>query len=241
MALYTLTYAADVETSHADTATSWDVWDSKGDPKTFPYKYSCEERVVIICGKAQLTPDDTAFEPFTVETGDAVVFHPGFACTWKVIKPMKKYFCFFDEDGNECAPPGSPKIACDAEGCGKECWDESYLTKGGLDICPKCFKKARGAEKKSYVGAEHQKEGEPFLEEEETKPLPKSKRAKTAKTTKKRRHSWDPEEPVHHTTRAEAHEKHLTISADDVNDDGKLTRSEAKAAKSNVYRRRLAS
>ena len=48
MALYTLTPAASVEQSLADAALAWDVWDSRGDPKTFPYKYTCEERVVII-------------------------------------------------------------------------------------------------------------------------------------------------------------------------------------------------
>jgi len=178
MALYTLTRAPEVDEAIVKASTAWDVWDSKGDPTKFPFEYPVEERVLIICGKAELTPDDGS-EPFTIEAGDAVRFHVGFACNWKVLEPMKKYFQYYGDDGKECGCfPDAPKIACDNEGCGKECWDESFYTKGGLDICPRCFKKARGAEKKSYIGAQHQKKGEAFVEEEEA-PKPKRKRAKT--------------------------------------------------------------
>ncbi|KAJ1459581.1 hypothetical protein M885DRAFT_510713 [Pelagophyceae sp. CCMP2097] len=50
-------------------------------------------------------------------------------------------------------------ISCDK--CGKDCFAESYFVEDGdLDICPKCFKAARGAAKKKWADAEHQKKGE---------------------------------------------------------------------------------
>lgn len=42
------------------------------------------------------------------------------------------------------------------------------------------------------------------------------------------------------TTRAEAAAVNLTVSADDINDDGRVTRSEKKAASGSAYRKRLA-
>ena len=48
---------------------------------------------------------------------------------------------------------------------GGDCYAESFFVEDGeLDICPNCFKKARGAEKKAYAGAKRQIMGEvPYL------------------------------------------------------------------------------
>jgi hypothetical protein len=44
---------------------------------------------------------------------------------------------------------------------GGDCYEESFFVEDGeLDICPNCFKKARGAEKKAYAGAKRQLMGE---------------------------------------------------------------------------------
>ena len=159
--LATITPSGEVTEEYKVKAAEWGVWDSKGEPrKKFPYSYPKEERVLIICGKATLTPDgDTKGEPaFTIEAGDAVTFHAGFKCKWHVIEPMQKHFQLFEADGEEAAE--QPSIACDS--CGAECFAESYFVEDGeLDICPSCFKKARGPDEKKYAGAERQVEGEP--------------------------------------------------------------------------------
>jgi uncharacterized cupin superfamily protein len=50
-----------------------------------------QERVVVLSGKAELTPDDGS-PMVTIEAGDYVVFHQGFACTWQMIEPMAKKY-----------------------------------------------------------------------------------------------------------------------------------------------------
>ena len=186
--LATIIPASEVTDEYREKAVKWGVWDSKGEPKKkFPYAYPKEERVLIISGKATLTPDGGE-PPFTIGAGDAVTFHAGFKCKWHVLEPMQKHFQLFEADGEvrlfflveSCTRPVSccrkyawraqppttpclvlqeaaeaPSIACD--GCGGECYPESYFVEEGeLDICPTCFKKARGAEKKKYAGAQRQ-------------------------------------------------------------------------------------
>ena len=61
-------------------AAEWGIWDSADEPKRkFSYQYPKEERVLVISGKASLTPDGEAKgEPdFTIQAGDAVTFLPG--------------------------------------------------------------------------------------------------------------------------------------------------------------------
>eukprot|EP00316_Scyphosphaera_apsteinii_P021723 CAMPEP_0119322366 /NCGR_PEP_ID=MMETSP1333-20130426/58001_1 /TAXON_ID=418940 /ORGANISM="Scyphosphaera apsteinii, Strain RCC1455" /LENGTH=174 /DNA_ID=CAMNT_0007329581 /DNA_START=20 /DNA_END=544 /DNA_ORIENTATION=+ len=155
--LATVTPASEVTEEYKEKAASWGIWDSTDEPKKkFPYSYPKEERVLIICGKATLKPDGD--EPaFDIGTGDAVTFHAGFKCKWHVLQPMQKHFQLFESNGEEAEDP--PSITCDS--CGGECFFESYFVEEGeLDICPKCYKKARGAEKKKYAGAKRQVEGE---------------------------------------------------------------------------------
>ena len=87
--------------------------------------------MLIICGKATLTPNDGS-AAVTISAGDFVTFrkgippcpclplldihqpwvhyysqstNAGFACGWHVLAPMKKHYCYFDEEGNptKCA------------------------------------------------------------------------------------------------------------------------------------------
>jgi len=160
--LITHVAAADVTDSFKETALTWPLWDSRTHPQTpaksgkFHFDYNGDyetERVLIMSGKATLSPDDGS-SPITITKGDQVFFHKGFACNWHVTEPMTKHYAYYGEDGEEVEP--NPSIACDT--CGAECYEESYLTKEEEDICPDCFK----ADKKMYAGAEHQKFGEPL-------------------------------------------------------------------------------
>jgi len=160
--LITHVAAEDVKEEFKETAMNWPLWDSRTHPQTpaksgkFHFDYNGDyetERVLIMCGKATLSPTDGA-DPITIEKGDQVFFHKGFACNWHVLEPMKKHYAYYDEDGVEVEP--NPGISCDI--CEAECYEESYLTKEEEDICPDCYK----ADKKAYAGAEHQKFGEPL-------------------------------------------------------------------------------
>ena len=153
----------DISDAHRASAQAWPIWDSARDfvgqkvPK-FPLRYRREEHVLILEGRAVLTPHN-GDTPFEVGAGDAVIFRAGFASDWRVVEPMRKHYQYYAEsagfaDGTTCNEPSGlvPVIACDA--CGKECCEESYLVDASAeDVCPKCFKKARGPDKKRYAGA----------------------------------------------------------------------------------------
>jgi len=114
----------------------------------------------VLSGSATVTPTDGS-DPLTIGAGDAVTFHKGFKCKWKITKRMKKHYAVFSdvaEDGDEAED--LPAITCDV--CSVGCVEESYFVKEGeLDICPKCYEK----DKDEYSGAEHQKGGEAWVEE----------------------------------------------------------------------------
>mmetsp|Transcript_38891 Transcript_38891/g.44389 ORF Transcript_38891/g.44389 Transcript_38891/m.44389 type:complete len:174 (+) Transcript_38891:92-613(+) len=153
-------------------AKSWTKWDSKS-RKKFPYKYTEEERILVLEGSAELTPDDGS-DVVTISKGDQVTIHPGFDCKWKITKRIKKYFTVIAEEG---APEPPPAITCDV--CGNDCVAESYfVAEDEQDICPKCFNK----EKDKYEGAEYQKEGVKWIDvdkkKEEGKPKKKRKTKK---------------------------------------------------------------
>lgn len=57
---------------------------------TFTRTYSTREKCYLIEGEAIVTPDDG--EPVTIKELDLVDFSAGLSCTWKVIKPIKKYY-----------------------------------------------------------------------------------------------------------------------------------------------------
>lgn len=158
--------AAKVDAALAKEAKQWDIWDSdthEQDPPQsgkfhFDYASNHEERVLIICGVAILTPDDTAIAPFTLKVGDMCSFWKGFACTWHVTKAMKKHYAFFDEDGDQAEP-----ITCD--NCGVNCWKESWFVEGkkgkeDQDFCTDCYTSTRPKLK----NGEHQRKGETVVD-----------------------------------------------------------------------------
>jgi len=161
--LITYVAAADVSESFREKAMTWPLWDSRLHPQTppksgkFHFEYNGDyetERVLVVSGKATLTPEDGSPQ-ITISEGDQVFFHKGLICNWHVIEPMTKHYAYFGVDGEEVQP--NPSITCDV--CGAECYEESYFTKEEEDICPECYK----ADRKMYAGAEHQKFGEPVL------------------------------------------------------------------------------
>ena len=152
--LITVTPAADVSDEYKSEAKTLSTWDSQSQ-KRFPYNYTVEERVLVLAGSAILTPDGGG-DAIHIGAGDAVTFHPGFKCKWQITKRMKKHYAVFPEEGAEEAPA----ITCDV--CDAGCVAESYFVEDGeLDICVECYKK----DKKKYKGAEHQKNGEKWVEE----------------------------------------------------------------------------
>jgi uncharacterized cupin superfamily protein len=165
-----VTRAADVPaTISARAVEAWEIWDSsthacepEGSGK-FPFNYADnhQERVLIIEGEATLTP--TIGAAFTIGTGDYVVFHRGFECMWHVTTPMRKHYCYFDEQGSETQ---ANNMTCDK--CGADCWAESYFCNEEEDICATCWTK------KAYPNYEYQREGQAFV-------VPKASRKK-AKT-----------------------------------------------------------
>jgi len=150
-----------------EAKANWSKWDSKN-KKSFAYNYTAEERVLILEGSADLTPADGS-PVVTIGAGDAVTFHKGFKCKWRLTKRMKKYYTVLEELED------APAIVCDV--CGQGCVEESYfMVTEEQDICPKCYE----MEKELYVGAEHQKEGEPWIEQKEVKRNPNNKKRKAA-------------------------------------------------------------
>ena len=163
--LITIVAPENVTDEYKTEAKSWTKWDSKK-RKKFPYNYTAEERILILEGSAELTPDDGS-AVVTIGKGEQVTIHKGFKCKWKVTKRMKKYYTVIAEDGE----PEPPAISCDV--CNADCVAESYfMTKEEQDICPKCFDK----EKEKYHDAEYQKEGVKWIAPEKTEEKPKKKR-----------------------------------------------------------------
>jgi uncharacterized cupin superfamily protein len=155
----------EVTDEYKKEAMAWGKWDSKS-RKKFPFNYTSEERVLILEGSAEITPDDGS-AVVKLGKGDQVTFHKGLKCKWKVTKRMKKHYTVLKDD-NEEEPPA---IVCDV--CDKDCVAESYfIPEDEQDVCPACFEK----DKEKYAGAEHQKEGEKWVEPAEKEEKPKKKR-----------------------------------------------------------------
>jgi len=155
-----------VTKEYKDEAAKWVKWDSKT-RKAFTFNYATEERVLIIEGQAEIAPDGGG-EVIKIGKGDAVTFHKGFKCKWKITKRMKKHYVVdVDEDAEE-----PPAITCDL--CDIDCVKESYfMADDEQDICPKCYAK----DEDKYPDAEHQKEGEKWVEETK-KPAKKKRKTK---------------------------------------------------------------
>jgi uncharacterized cupin superfamily protein len=166
MDLLTVTPAGEVSEAFKDEASKWHIWDSAVAkyPKKFQLEYPEEERILMISGSGKLTPTGGGNrKSITIGAGDAVTFHRGLSCKWQVLEPIQKFFSYAEPAEDTC-------LRCTAPDCAADCGAESYVVVSDgpeRHVCPKCFKKARGAERRSYVGARHLKNGEPFVEEED--------------------------------------------------------------------------
>jgi uncharacterized cupin superfamily protein len=159
-------------------AQGWSTWDSTTHPcepansGKFDFDYNGDydtERVLILTGRATVTPKDGSCGPITLSAGDSVFFHKGFSCSWDVLEPMTKLYNYFDASGTIAQPA---RISCDV--CGVECFTQSWLTKEEEDVCPACYKK----DSEKYVGAEYQEEGEACAEPDVFVPQVVSKKRK---------------------------------------------------------------
>ena len=166
-----VTHIRPAEAEFVAAAAAWPLWDSTTHPQKpagsgrFHFAYNGDyitERVLILTGRATLTPSDGS-EAIEIAAGDCIYFHHGFTCDWHVHEPMTKRYAYFDAEGAEKTPAA---IACDK--CGVDCEAESYLVNGAEDLCPACY----AASGKS--GGEHQRMGEAVVE-------PKAKKARTAR------------------------------------------------------------
>jgi uncharacterized protein len=173
--LITVTPADQVTKEYKNEAKKWGKWDSKT-RKGFPFFYATEERVLILEGQAEITPDDGSCDKESgsvmIGKGDAVTFHKGLKCKWKILKRMKKHYIVEEAPDDEIA---AAAITCDV--CDQGCVAESYfLADEEQDICPTCYETDKG----KYANAEHQKDGKKWLEldDEEVK-KPKKKQRKT--------------------------------------------------------------
>jgi len=175
--LITHIHAKDVSSEFKSMTEDWPLWESTTHPQEppnsgkFDFDYNGDyatERVLILSGKATVTPKDGSCGPITISAGDSVYFHKGFSCSWDVTEPMTKRYNYFNSSGTVSEPA---RISCDV--CGTECFTQSWLTLEGEDICPDCFKK----DSEKYAGAEYQELGEASTKPEVFEPAVQKKRS----------------------------------------------------------------
>ena len=176
--LITVTPSDQVTSEYKKEAKKWSKWDSKN-RKSFPFFYATEERVLILEGLAEITPtngcETESNGSVTFGKGDAVTFHKGLKCKWKILKRMKKHYIVEKADDDDVAAAAAA-ITCDV--CDQGCEAESYfLAAEEQDICPVCYEKDNG----KYVNAEHQKDGKKWVEPDDgdDDKVPKKKKRKT--------------------------------------------------------------
>lgn len=68
----------------------WEIWTKE--VSEFPWFYDEMETCYFLEGKVVVTPHHG--DPVEVGKGDLVTFPAGIACTWKVLKPVKKHYRF---------------------------------------------------------------------------------------------------------------------------------------------------
>jgi len=69
---------------------SWPLWEKS--ESSFPWTYEDTETCYFLAGEVVVKPVNG--EAVTVGEGDLVVFPAGLSCTWEIIKPVRKHFCF---------------------------------------------------------------------------------------------------------------------------------------------------
>jgi uncharacterized protein len=70
-------------------AEKWGIWEKE--ISEFPYEYDEKETCLIIDGEVTVTWDGGSVR---FGAGDWVVFPEGLTCTWKITKPVRKYYRF---------------------------------------------------------------------------------------------------------------------------------------------------
>lgn len=78
------------EEMKAQGIESWGIWTKE--VSEFPWDYDEQETCYIIEGSAEVTTESG--EKVKFGKGDLVVFPKGLKCTWKITKPIEKYYKF---------------------------------------------------------------------------------------------------------------------------------------------------
>jgi uncharacterized cupin superfamily protein len=73
-----------------EKAKSWGIWEKE--VSEFPWHYDEKETCLIIDGEVQVTP--TGGKEVSFGPGDYIIFPEGLDCTWKINKPVRKYYKF---------------------------------------------------------------------------------------------------------------------------------------------------
>ncbi|MBF0619556.1 MAG: cupin domain-containing protein [Candidatus Omnitrophica bacterium] len=68
---------------------AWPIWTKE--VSTFDWRYDEKEVCLFLEGQVEVR---TPFETVSFGKGDLVTFPQGLACTWQVIKPVRKYYKF---------------------------------------------------------------------------------------------------------------------------------------------------
>jgi uncharacterized cupin superfamily protein len=68
--------------------SSWPVWEKEA--SEFPWVYGDEETCYFLEGDVEVIPEGG--QPVKMGKGDLVTFPRGMACTWKIIKDVKKHY-----------------------------------------------------------------------------------------------------------------------------------------------------
>lgn len=70
--------------------SGWPIWTKE--VSEFPWTYDETETCYLLAGEVIVTPDQG--EAVQFGQGDLVTFPAGMSCTWKIIKAVKKHYCF---------------------------------------------------------------------------------------------------------------------------------------------------
>ncbi|MCX7954077.1 MAG: cupin domain-containing protein [Bacteroidales bacterium] len=69
---------------------NWPIWEKE--VSEFDWYYDTVEQCYFLDGEVEVTTKTG--EKFHIKKGDFVTFNKGLACTWKVIKPVRKHYNF---------------------------------------------------------------------------------------------------------------------------------------------------
>jgi len=132
---------------------AWPRWQSEGHENGVKFEtrhtYAVEEQIVVVSGRAVLTPQNSCDEAITVSAGDVVRFGRGLRCEWLVEEPMVTRYVYLDDSGKEMEEEG---LTCDV--CQSDCWEQSWSI-NEQDLCDACH------QKDPLEGAEYQEQGQP--------------------------------------------------------------------------------